>query len=376
MKNVLLTLAVLSGLVLLLLAGLALTGIATIRQPEPAVAGAATTALLMLPVLGISTFFKRRSLGLVVGAIVWPLALLSGLPLYFPEERAAAINLGLTLVGLPLGGPLEQEQRANLADRVDALLVTPEASQPRPTARKAADPLPPPVYTDDDDQVSLPYDGTGHSLLVPVTVDGPNGKTTEISLLFDTGATYTTLDAETIGAAGYAIASDAPRITSHTANGAIETPLVLVERMWVGGLEVPGVTVALCNACTDGQSYKGVLGLNVSGRFLVTLDTARREMVLKPRRTPQRLQLDVEPWLDLDGRGLRWADGRTDVQVDVRNRSTRTVRDAQIKVRCPGGEYRVPLPELARDASARETASVPADGACETFSLSLATADW
>jgi len=377
MKNVLLVTTILLGLTALALAGLALTGVATLRQPNPTAAAIATTLLLLLPVLGISALFPRRSTGFLLGAIAWPVLVLIGLPLYFPGEREDALNLGLTLLGLPIGHPIDAEKRAAWSKLVDDTLVTPHSRRPLPPASPAPeDPLPPPVASGEDDQVTLPYEGTGHSLQIPVTVDGPRGQALETALLFDTGATYTTLDTRTLTEAGYAIPASAPTIKSHTANGEIVSPLVRVERLWVGGLEVPGVTVAVCDACAEGLGYKGVLGLNVSSRFLVTLDTARKEMILRPRQNVQKLRLDIEPWVQVDGHGTRWADGRTEVQVEVTSNADRPIQEAEVTVRCPGGDYRVDLGTLAPRQNVRQKVAIPREGACEKYQIFLDRATW
>ena len=115
MARLLTIIACCSSVPLLTLAALALAGVAAVRHPEPIPVALATSLLLALPVLGFTALLPSRRAGLLVGANLWPLLLLMGLPLYFPGERGDAIDTGLALLGMPLGDGLPAEHRRALA---------------------------------------------------------------------------------------------------------------------------------------------------------------------------------------------------------------------------------------------------------------------
>ena len=104
----------------------------------------------------------------------------------------------------------------------------------------------------------LPTEGSKGTLKVPVTVEGPKGQF-EVSMLFDTGATLTTLNRATLKRIGGKVPRDAPQMTMQTAAGPQTTTIVSVDRLWVGGLEVKGVTVSVCEPCATGGTV-GLLG--------------------------------------------------------------------------------------------------------------------
>ncbi len=374
MRRLVTAVVALTGVALLGLAGLALAGLAARRDHGPLAMTLGVTLLLALPVLGVSSLFPRRVAGLLLGAVGWPLLLLTGLPLYFPGERRDAVRTGLALLGFPIGGALSEEDRDAVARTVDGLLATPAAH--RPATEAPPTPVPPPPGPGGADTVALPYEGSGHSLLVTVGLDGPGGGSTDVPMLLDTGSTYTTLDRATLEAAGYPVPSDAPTITFQTATGDATSAIVVVDRLWVGGLEVPGVTVAVCDACASPGAQAGLLGLNVSGRFLLTLDTVRREVVLTPRADGPQAALDARPWVDLDARGTSWPDGRTEFRIRALNRGPRAITEAVVRLGCDEATFDVDLGSVGRGEEVVREASVPPGTDCSPFRAELARARW
>ncbi len=376
MARLLTLFASLTALPLLTLAALALAGVAAVRHPEPIPVALATSFLLALPVLGISTLVPSRRVGLLLGANLWPVLLLMGMPLYFPGERSDAIDTGLALLGVPIGDPLPADRRRALAETIDGLLVEPRAQLPSPKAAPLVEAPPPPSrLSGEGDQVALPYEGRGHSLLIPVTLEGADGVIIETEMLFDTGATYTTLDHSTLRRLGYHLPSSAPSITFQTANGESTSKLAVLDRLWLGGFEVEGVTIAACDSCTSGGEHAGLLGLNVSSRFLITLDTARREVILEPR-TELRHHLDVRPWLDLHGKGATWPDGRTEVTITAHNQAERGLSQAAVEVRCDRERFELTLGPFAPGESLETQASIPAPADCDPFTIDLTSGTW
>jgi predicted aspartyl protease len=374
-KRIAVSVVLLAGLALVALASLALAGLASLRQPDPVTAATGTFLLVCLPVLGIASIFPRRKAGLLVAIVLWPIVLLIGLPLYFPGERVAAVSAGLSLLGLSVGLPLPSAGVQALSRGIDGLLAEPHAERPPVEANSLAlAMIPPPDKPLSEDEVALPYEGRGHTLQIPVTLEGPGKQSIEVNMLFDTGATYTTLDRATVEGLGYRIGSDAPTISSATANGEIEAPLFILSRLWLGGMEVEAATVAICDLCAY-ESSQGLLGLNVSSRFLVTLDTARQEMVLKPRAERSHT-LDVTPWLKLEARTLSWPNGRMDLDLTGTNRSDRVIRSADVEVACGEKSWRVPLNGVEPRGQAHSSVQLPGGGGCDALLMNLAAASW
>jgi hypothetical protein len=255
-----------------------------------------------------------------------------------------------------------------------------EEAPPGPPGRDAAPAAPAPtacVPADTVDSVVLPYDGDGRGVHLTVQAQA-NGHEREVPLLFDTGATLTTLDRATLRSLGIDVPPDAPVLEVRTANGPARVPIALVPRMWVGGLEVGGVTVGVCEPCADARS-SGLMGLNVTGRFLVTVDTVRRELTFVPRAEAADRVLDVSPWLDVDaslqGRGFRGVLAT----LTVRNRAPRAVLDATARLQCADGSDRhwdVPLGSVDALSTATRDMRLDDPDDCRAWRVRLHAARW
>ena len=149
----------------------------------------------------------------------------------------------------------------------------------------------------------------------------------------------------------------------------------MLDRIWLGGFEVDGATVAICDSCTSNGEHAGLLGLNVSSRFLITLDTARREVILEPR-DDVRAHLDVRPWLDLEGRGSSWPDGRTEVNITARSLADRPLGQAAVEVRCDEERFELPMGPFAPLETLEVQATIPPPADCDPFTIDLASGHW
>lgn len=353
-----------------------LLGAGMMRQGAPLLVSVGAGLLVLLPALGIGVLFRRRVLGFTLGLLVWPIAVVLGFPLYFPGERAEALVSGSTVLLMPLGLAMDPE----LAQTVDALLPAPDPVRTIPprAAVLEADPLPPRstvgAQVENEDLVVLPYEGEGRTLAIQVGLEGPQERSLDRWLLFDTGATLTTLDRVTLAALGVEVRTDAPEVTVRTAAGERRTRLALLERVWIGGMEVDGVTVSVCDACAD-EETAGLLGLNVSGRFRVTVDTARHELVLEPRTDSEDRVVDVAPWMDIEATATRWPDGRIEVEVRAANRSHRTIEQATVGIRCED-TWTAELRNIAPRGRATSVVSLPVGSDCDGYSVALEKARW
>lgn len=360
----------------------AFLGIGWERGGADSVVGVMALAWVLLPPLGATLSWPggRRLAMLGLSLAAWSTVLLTVFPLYFPGERAESIDAGtaamVRALGVslpPLGTWLDPrfpavEGRPPAPDAVPAR--APEASPP-PLAVVSA---PPPVQSaaPTPDEVILPYEGSGASLVVPVGLEH-DGDELDVSMLFDTGASFTSVDSATLRALGIRVPRDAPEVVVRTANGERATKLVLLDTLWLGGFGVDGVTVGLCDACAHDDQV-GLLGLNVSGRFLVTVDQQTRELRLRPRENPDRTP-DVRYWVHPAARATAWPDGRVDVEVTLRNDAPRTVRNAVVRIGCDDG-YDVQLPDVEAGGTAESRVSLPGGAECEGYTVELLSAGW
>ena len=381
-------LVVLCGLAGTAGAAAALAGLGVLRGPPPGdAATAALVATSTCAALAAAAFRTRDGMGAAsaIGASWAPILVITGALRAWeaPDAREAA-HTGLTaLVPAPALAPA-----LALADGFFPAVKAP------PVARaQRVEPAPPPrsPARGSDDEVVLPYEGTGHSLVVQVGFATARGDALDIGMLFDTGATLTTLDRATLRRLGVVVPSDAPVIDLHTANGPARVPVVRVPRLWLGGFPVYDVTVGVCEPCAD-AGVAGLLGLNVTGRFLVTLDAQLQEITLVPRATSRGPVLDLQPWLDLDARITRWPDGRTEAEVTARNAAPREVASAEVLLRCgdaddaaqdaddPGASWLASLGAIPAGGTAVTTVRIPADEApdpgCDTWRVRLHGGRW
>ena len=193
-------------------------------------------------------------------------------------------------------------------------------------------------------------------------------------MLFDTGATLTTLNRATLRRIGVKISRDAPRLMVHTAAGPVETQVVLLDRLWVGGMEVGGVSVSVCDACAANGTV-GLLGLNVSERFLVTVDGAREELVLTARDDVINRSGDVSPWISLDAEATRWPDGRTEVVIEAQNDSARWIEQLTVAIQCAQTHY-ADIQGIGPGQVGRVEVGVRRGSGCDALQVSVDKAVW
>lgn len=368
------------GLVAVVPVALALSvllGAGVIRQGTPAMVSMAAGLLVLLPALGVAHAFRQRIVGFLLGLILWPTAVVVGFPLYFPGERAEALASGGTILLLPVGMRLDAEQARTL----DTLIPGAGSSRvPPPRADVLPmQPVPPAVeriaaQDGGGDLVVLPYEGEGRALTVPVAIETQGRPAIDRWFIFDTGATITTLDRATLDTLGIALDPDAPELEVRTAGGERTTRLALVDRLWIGGMEVEGVTVSVCDECADDETV-GLLGLNVTGRFKVTVDHGRQELVLEPRPDHEDRSVDVAPWLELDAVATRWEDGRIEVEVRGHNKSPRLIDRATVGIRC-SDTWVAELYNVPPKGTASTVVSLPVGADCEGYAIALEAARW
>jgi len=368
------------GLSIGLLAFAQLVGLGVLREGPGWAIAVGAACLLVLPVAALSGFGKHRIESLAGAALAWPIAVLVGLPVWFPGERTDALTTGLAHLAAPAG---QSEAGAaagtwigefmgdeSLAGRPPAELV--EAVEDNVRLSEAV--VPERRRVENMDEIALPYEGSGRSLRIPVVFEN-DGVEQELSMLYDTGATYTTLTPAALADLGVDIPDDAPEITVNTAGGERAARIVLVDTVWLGGFPVDGVTLAVCEEC-GGDDEAGLLGLNVSGNFTITIDPGVRELVLEPLPQPRDRHLDITHWIDIGATATGWSDGRVEVEVQADSQVDRPVRDIDVSVECADKRFTAEVPSLAPGAHEEARISLPRGTNCETYTIRLAEAYW
>jgi clan AA aspartic protease (TIGR02281 family) len=254
----------------------------------------------------------------------------------------------------------------------------PPASNPADPARSFSAPDPPnlePTESGKDlGEVELTYRGDAHSLRVEVEIDGPEiGEA--FAMLFDTGATFTTLNYASLQAIGVSIESDAPRVTMQTANGPIEADLVLVDAIWLAGAPVEWVTVAVCDSCANPPAV-GLLGLNVSQRFQVSLDHDRQSIRLKPRQGRDNRALDIQNWLRMRSEVREDWNGGVELKLTGINGSRREIESAVVVLECSNSAFSIRLDSIPPKGEATTELTLPRGTDCREQTLDLSRGSW
>lgn len=344
-------------------------GVGVIRQGPPMLVALSAALLVGLPAAGIGSIVRGRLLGVLAGLVLWSWLVISGFSLYFPGERAEALAAGTGVLTTPLRLSVSPGLIMGVERYLPSLAVVREPPVRVTQAPTMDVPL---SHQETPDGVVLPFEGQGRTMAVPITIEGA-GEPMEHWMLFDTGATLTTLNAQTVAELGLVVPQDAPEVSLRTASGEQTAQVFVLDRIWIGGLPVEGVTIALCEACADDQTA-GLLGLNVSGRFRVTVDTADRTLTLQPRATPDH-GVDLSPWVTVEATAVHWSDGRVEVEVSATSISERPISNLQVEVRCED-TFAVELHALPPRGEASATVSLPLGANCEGYAVALVGGQW
>ncbi len=103
-----------------------------------------------------------------------------------------------------------------------------------------------------------------------VRVTGPRGSV-RVDLIFDTGAAFTALSWSVLKVVGYDPAVAPERQEIVTANGIIEVPRLVVDRIAVGDAEAHGFGV-ICHDIPELAGIRGLLGLSFLKHFRTVID--------------------------------------------------------------------------------------------------------
>lgn len=150
----------------------------------------------------------------------------------------------------------------------DAVSVGPASSAPEAAGK-----------TSTTGAVTIPIRMIGNAVVVPVTFSNANSSVTG-NLLVDTGASQTVLSKR--------IASGL-RLFAHDSQsrfgigGSVKVDVSVVESIKVGAAEARNMGVTIHDFSPDPR-YEGLLGFDFLGRFQMSVDAAKRVLVLMPHQ--------------------------------------------------------------------------------------------
>ncbi|MFQ5682440.1 MAG: TIGR02281 family clan AA aspartic protease [Candidatus Binatia bacterium] len=128
------------------------------------------------------------------------------------------------------------------------------------------------------DKVSIPFQKKGEVVIVEAVV---NQKTSK-RFIVDTGASYTMISHATAKELGIGVGEKLPTIPFQTANGVIHAPLISLDSIEIGGMQVKGLTAAIHDVFPD-PKIAGLLGLNFLRNFRMDFDTHNHVLVLEKK---------------------------------------------------------------------------------------------
>ncbi len=127
-------------------------------------------------------------------------------------------------------------------------------------------------------KASIPFEKQGQVVIVEATLN----KKTAAKFVVDTGASYTMISSAV--AKELDIDTEQNRRTApfQTANGVIQAPLVSLDSITVGGMEIRNLTAAVHDVLADSR-VAGLLGLNFLSNFRMDIDTQKGVLHLEKK---------------------------------------------------------------------------------------------
>jgi len=137
---------------------------------------------------------------------------------------------------------------------------------------------PPPAVPVSPSKASIPFEKQGQVVIVEATLN----KKTAAKFVVDTGASYTMISSAI--AKELDIDTEQNRRTApfQTANGIIQAPLVSLDSITVGGMEIRNLTAAVHDVLADSR-VAGLLGLNFLSNFRMDIDTQKGVLHLEKK---------------------------------------------------------------------------------------------
>jgi len=127
-------------------------------------------------------------------------------------------------------------------------------------------------------KASVSFQKKGQIVIVQATVNGR----IPANFVLDTGASHTMISRATAKGLGIDLKKKLPTIPFQTVNGIILAPLIVLDSMEVGGMQVKDLTAAVHDVFPD-PNIAGLLGIDFLSNFNVNIDTKNKVLVLEKR---------------------------------------------------------------------------------------------
>ncbi len=125
-------------------------------------------------------------------------------------------------------------------------------------------------------QVAVPLKPHNNALMVEAVLNRKVSGT----FIVDTGATYTSISQELYESLDPATVRQIGTVKITTANGRIEVPKILIDRVTINGLEARDVEATVIEV-REGSSFSGLLGLSFIRQFKLTIDPQEGHLVFQ-----------------------------------------------------------------------------------------------
>lgn len=275
----------------------------------------------------------------MLAALAWlPLAWNLGVMLvatqFAPRMLVTALRSQGSLSGQSLGDSHDVTRFLSaighgIADQIDPPEDAPAVQPPPPSPVRAASAA----------EITVPFSASGNAILMNVELKGPAGRIT-LPYLFDTGASFTTINSDTAKVLGLLVPDDAPTLQFNTASGPRESRMVYLPGLRLGETELSGLLVSVCDGCAN-ERTKGLLGLNVMREFFVQMDYQAERMHLIPRQHDGKTNraYDIGPTVkaDVEGNPAIWL-GRIRWVLLVKNRGSTAIERVVPEVQFSDGQ--------------------------------------
>jgi clan AA aspartic protease (TIGR02281 family) len=143
-----------------------------------------------------------------------------------------------------------------------------------PENRRVAEPeiKPPPR------RASIPFERHGQVVVIQATLNDQR----TAKFVVDTGASYTLISKALAGELSIEVGANTKMLPFQTANGLVNAPVISLNSIMVGGMEVRDLPAAVHDAVPDPQ-VAGLLGLNFLSNFRMDIDTQKGVLHLEKK---------------------------------------------------------------------------------------------
>lgn len=233
-----------------------------------------------------------------------------------------------------------------------------------------------------DGGMRLPFFRERGTLFVEARVHGQ-----PYLFVLDTGASGTTLTTAAARALRIEPGPDSPALMVRTASGVMQSRVGIMDRFQLGPQTLRRVSFSICDPCGAiqyrGRPVAGLLGMNVLGRYRLSLDDSRGILELVPNSGFSNQWSDIERWLSVRYAGHRYSSAarrEMTVRLFLHNGSPYPITNVEVEMTCQSATGSVQS-SRGRVALVRPGAPVEVDvratiSDCEDVQAQIVEARW